>query len=70
MTVVPDQESDLFLEGTNITFTCPPGLLLSGPNALMCMGNGKWGPDLDAKRVMCKGAMLLTHQKVILLHNI
>ena len=44
---------DVFLKGTNITFTCPPGLVLSGPNTSMCMENGKWEPG--TKEVKCKG---------------
>ena len=57
--VIADQESDIFLEGTNVTFTCPPGLVLTGPNTLMCMGNGEWEPDLNNRQVTCKGAFIL-----------
>ena len=30
------------IEGTNVSFSCPPGLALS---VSMCMGNGEWEPD-------------------------
>ena len=46
-------DSDVFLEGANVTFTCPPGQVLIGHNTSMCMGNGEWEPDL--REVTCKG---------------
>ena len=33
------------LEGSNITFSCPPGLELIGPNSSTCAENGEWKPD-------------------------
>ena len=33
------------LEGTSVTFACPPGLELVGLNTTTCMGNGEWEPD-------------------------
>ena len=36
---------DPALEGEVITFTCPYGLILSGPNSSTCMGNVEWEPD-------------------------
>ena len=44
---------DTYLEGTNITFTCSPGLVLSGPNSSTCTRNGEWEPS--PKEVECKG---------------
>lgn len=35
----------LALEGTNITFSCPPGLLLTGCGMATCKHNGLWEPD-------------------------
>ena len=32
------------VEGSTISFSCPPGLELVGPN---CIENGEWGPDLS-----------------------
>ena len=46
-------DRDIFLEGTSITFTCPPGLVLTGPNSSTCMGNGEWEPNPN--EVKCKG---------------
>ena len=45
---------DLALEGTNITFTCMEGMILTGPNSSTCMGNGEWEPAL--REVECTGA--------------
>ena len=42
------------VEGSNITFSCPPGLVLTGPSNSACMGNGEWEPDPRA--VECDGA--------------
>ena len=33
------------IEGQFITYTCPPGFILTGPNVSVCMGNGEWEPD-------------------------
>ena len=41
------------LEGTNITFSCPLDLVLTGPNSSTCMENGEWEPD--PREVECKG---------------
>ena len=37
---------DPALKGENITFTCPTGAIISGPNSSMCMESGEWEPDL------------------------
>ena len=41
------------IEGTNISFICPPGMILIGQSAAVCMRNGEWEPD--PKDVECKG---------------
>ena len=46
-------DRNVFLKGTNITFSCPPGLVLSGPNTSTCMENGEWEPT--SEEVECKG---------------
>ena len=33
------------IEEQFITYTCPPGLILTGSNASVCMGNREWEPD-------------------------
>ena len=33
------------VEGSIATFSCPPGLVLIGPNTSTCMKNGEWEPD-------------------------
>ena len=50
---VPRAEAydDLPIEGSTTTFSCPPGLVLIGPNSSTCMGNGEWEPD--PSRLMC-----------------
>ena len=39
------------IEGSNVTFSCPPRLVLTGPNMSTCMENGEWEPDI--KEVKC-----------------
>ena len=58
-------DSDLTLEGTNTTFSCPPGMVLTGPTTATCMGNGEWEPD--PTEVQCKGGNIIMAQFIILL---
>ena len=37
--------NDSAREGTTITFSCSPGMILTGPNTTICMDNGQWEPD-------------------------
>ena len=39
------QDSHPLIEGQFITYTCPPGFILTGPNMSICMGNREWEPD-------------------------
>ena len=41
------------IKGQLITYTCPPGFILTGPNASVCMGNGEWEPD--PSQMNCRG---------------
>ena len=41
------------LEEENISFSCPPGWSITGPNTSTCMGNGEWEPNF--REVECKG---------------
>ena len=41
------------LVGTVATLSCPPGMVLTGPNATTCIENRQWHPD--PKIAMCKG---------------
>ena len=43
------------VEGSTITFSCPPGLELVGPNSATCSRNGEWGPDLSG--LMCNDSV-------------
>ena len=52
---------DPALEGENITFICPPGSMLSGPNSSTCMRNGEWEPH--PKDVACTGSPMTTRSK-------
>ena len=45
--------SDPAREGTSITFSCSPGMILTGPNTTTCMDNGQWEPD--PSQAKCKG---------------
>ena len=46
-------DSNPTLVGTNITFGCPPELVITGPTVTTCMENGVWEPD--PREVHCKG---------------
>ena len=39
--VIVDGYEDPVLEGENIMFSCPSGLMMIGPNSATCMGNGE-----------------------------
>ena len=45
VTVVNVSQNHPLLEGQYITYTCSPGFVLTGTNALLCTGNGEWEPD-------------------------
>ena len=47
------QYPTLPVEGSSITFSCPPGFTLIGPNSATCTKNGEWEPDPSG--LMCKG---------------
>jgi hypothetical protein len=49
------------IEGTNVSFTCPPGLVLTGPSVTMCMGNGEWEPD--PSQIWCNGKEYSKHMR-------
>ena len=38
---------------SSVDFSCPPRMILSGPNASTCMGNGEWEPD--PRELNCTG---------------
>jgi hypothetical protein len=40
-------------KGNIISFDCPPGFVLAGPNSSTCIGNGEWEPE--PRDVRCKG---------------
>ena len=39
--------------GDNVDLSCPPGLVLTGPNTTTCMEDGEWEPDPSDST--CKG---------------
>ena len=44
--MIMDKESDIpIMEGQFITYTCPSGFILTGPNASVCTKNREWEPD-------------------------
>ena len=43
--VVSGSQDSPPIEGQFITYTCPPGFILTGPNMSTCMGNREWEPD-------------------------
>ena len=38
---------NLAVNGTVVTFSCPPGLTLNGPDSVMCTHTGQWEPGLS-----------------------
>ena len=64
MAVVDDKSPNVLgfnepaLEQTIVTFSCPPGLVLTGLNSTICMGDGEWEPD--PREVKCKGTKIST----------
>ena len=45
--------SQPLIGGSILSFTCLPGLILSGPNSTTCFSNGQWTPNPEL--VKCKG---------------
>ena len=41
------------LEGSQVSFSCSSGMVLTGPNISMCASNGEWEPDPN--HIRCKG---------------
>ena len=41
------------IEGTNVTFNCPHGLVFNGSNTSICMRNEEWEPD--PQKLRCLG---------------
>ena len=55
--ILTDYVDDPALEGTIVTFSCPPGMQFTGNNitTATCMGNGEWEPDPRELKLKCKG---------------
>ena len=51
--VIINEEQNSVVEGSNVTFTCPPRRVLTGPNTSTCMANGQWYPD--PRNLKCTG---------------
>ena len=43
------------LVGSVGVISCPPGMVLTGPNVTTCMENRQWYPD---PKIVCKGESL------------
>ena len=56
------------LNSTILIFSCPLGLVLTGPNTTTCMENGEWEPDLSL--VNCIGEFINTTIKYEIINNI
>ena len=39
--------NNLAVNGAMVTFSCPPGLILNGPDSVMCTHTGQWEPALS-----------------------
>ena len=58
-------ESEPVMEGTTVNYTCPSGLVHSGPSSSICTENGEWEPD--PREVVCKGQSRLFTTIIIVL---
>ena len=47
------------LEGSQVSFSCTPGLVLTGPNVAVCAGNGEWEPDPSQTNCKSQRAKLI-----------
>ena len=52
---IADYPENPTLEGATITFSCPPGKTLTGPNMTTCMENGEWELNVGIVEVKCVG---------------
>ena len=46
---------DPALEGATLSFSCPPGKILAGPNVTTCMDNGEWESRQRVEEIKCLG---------------
>ena len=51
--------TDPAVEGTTVTFHCPPGLVLNGINSSTCMQYGEWEPA--PYEIYCSGIPVVFH---------
>ena len=48
--------------GTSVLFNCSnPEEILIGPDAAMCMNDGRWVPDPNIWQISCKGTYQCCH---------
>ena len=52
-------QNDLPIEGSTVIFSCPPGLVLIGPNSATCTESGEWEPDFSS--LMCNNSKGYSH---------
>ena len=53
---VDDTTVPAFIEGSTVSFSCPPGFELIGPNSVTCTENGEWVPEPTG--IMCNSMSL------------
>ena len=52
-------------EGSTVSFSCPPGFVLTGPDSATCTGNGEWEPDprgITCNNVSLEGQCTMLHK--------
>ena len=54
---------DPALTGTNVSFSCLPGSIFTGPNSSTCTEEGLWDPD--PTQAVCKGEMKILQYYIL-----
>ena len=52
---------------STVSFSCPPGFILTGPDSVTCSGSGEWEPDL--RGIMCINPESQYTKKIMIITN-
>ena len=62
-----DNHNIIPVEGSIVTFSCPPGLVLNGSNSATCTENGEWEPD--PSRLTCNDSISKNLMSTFLIYS-